>query len=124
MSVSIFTSEDGPLKLKVVLQRVWGMTYTVKALECLFTTVRLIPSMATEPLGTINFRNSGLRVISKQGLPFLWLLLRISPRQSMWPVTKWPESLSPTFRDRSKFTFSPGFSNKSHKNGNPCFEIT
>src|SRR3989339_126222 len=107
MSVSIFTSEDGPLKLKVVFWRVWGITYTVKALECLFTTVRLIPSMATEPFGTINFKNSDLRVISKQRLPLLWLLARISPRQSICPVTKWPQSLSPTFKERSTFTFSP-----------------
>src|SRR5262249_14137638 len=52
-SVSRFTAEPGRLNPNVVRSRVWGIRATLKLSVVTSTRVRLTPSTATDPLGTI-----------------------------------------------------------------------
>src|SRR5207244_3949482 len=52
-SVSRLTADPGPLKPSVVCSNVCGIRATEKRSRSTSTTVRLMPSTATEPLGTI-----------------------------------------------------------------------
>ena len=59
MSVSMLTLEPTVAVPSVVSLKVVGMMATLKPLASIWATVRLMPSMATDPLGTISSSRSG-----------------------------------------------------------------
>ena len=71
MSVSRLTLSPFFNACNEVFANVWGMRWTVNDFECNSATVKLTPSIAMDPLGTIPARSSDWHDTSKtQSAPF------------------------------------------------------
>ena len=84
------------------------MRATLKLVASTSTTVRLTPSIATDPFAAIwASREAG--AVNRQVLhsPSSWREAS-HPRPSTWPVTRWPPRRSESVSDRSRFTRPPG----------------
>jgi hypothetical protein len=109
MSISTLTLSPFDFNPSVVLAKVWG----IKAIETLLsftsTTVRLTPSIAIDPLETIDRKTSLFSI-------FIHIFLSVGdvitcfivPVASTWPRTICPSNLSPNRKLLSIFTLSPG----------------
>jgi len=109
MSVSMLSLSPTFFDLKLVTVIVCGIIQTDARSFFASTTVRLIPSSATEPFfttylasffGTLNQNFTSIGFFS---------IFVIVATPSMCPKTKWPSNLSPTFKLRSTLTVLPAF---------------
>jgi len=88
MSISILTELPAFAFPRVVFFRVSGISATVKLFLSSSAIVSEIPSIATEPFGTIWFNSSGGAVKEMfANLPCFWMVF-IAAVPSMCPVTK------------------------------------
>src|SRR6266849_1783131 len=108
MSASTFTRSPLRLCRQVVARRVSGMSINEMAsVPTSSLTVRLVPSSATEPFSTTTgSRSLGSSTTAWTASPAC-SRLRMRPTPSTCPNTRWPPSLSPRARGRSRFTASP-----------------
>ena len=90
MSVSMFTREPLPLLISVARFMVCGIMTTLKPLDVSSTTVRLMPSTATEPFFTICREITGNTANSMSEYPPASFTDLIAPVPSICPVTMWP----------------------------------
>ena len=89
---------------------VWGMTETEKLSASTLATVRLMPSMATEPFSTIRRRTGcSARIVTQTALSSFVSLVTV-PVPSMWPLTICPPNLPSAGMARSRLTRLPGTS--------------
>ena len=103
-SVSRFTRSPILRRPSVVTASVCGIRATLKRSSSTSTSVRLTPSTATEPLLAIwRVSAGGTRnhIVHQSASS---MRRSTVPTASMWPVTKWPPSASPTRSDRSRLT--------------------
>src|SRR5687767_10194834 len=102
-STSRLTFAPFPSRRSVVTSSVCGMRLTSNVSPSTRFTVRLTPSMQTEPLRA-TYRESAFGIFTARNPSSSF---RTSPTPSTCPVTRCPPSLSPSARDFSRLT-SPG----------------
>src|ERR1019366_9384248 len=108
MSHSRLTRAPGRYPPSVVLRNVCGMMVALSTPLSMDATVRLMPSMAMEPLYTrYASSSSGMRMRSHQLSSPRESSERNSPVPSTWPCTMWPFILPLGESGRSRLTREP-----------------
>src|SRR5437899_2249533 len=108
-SASMFVARPGTSRPSVVTASVCGISITSKVPSPSAATVRLTPSMATDPWGIRSGSSSRLgSVIRTRAVDSTRVTASTVPTPSTWPRTRCPPRAPPKRRGRSRFTGSPG----------------